>query len=333
MNLKMFAGLGLCGLIASGTMAQTAAPAVTNLWKVRLPDSGNESSPALAPDRTIYQGTFGGWLMAVSPDGKTKWKFKTGREVRSSPAVAEDGTIYFGSRDWKFYALTPDGKLKWKFATGNLVVSSPAVALDGTVYFGSHDKNFYALTPDGKLKWKFATGAELESSPAIGADGTVYFSSTDGNVYALRPDGTELWRLPTGGCTGSSPALDEDGNMYLAGSSFVSISRAGKLRWRSGLPAPLDTSPAAAANGQVYFSSPWLYLGAFGTNGAYLWEFRAGYNFSSSPNVNPQGIIYANDGRYLSALQPLTNAASLVKSSWPMWRANPQHSGRVQKLD
>jgi outer membrane protein assembly factor BamB len=374
MNLKMFAGLGLCGLIASGTMAQTAAPAVTNLWKVRLPDSGNESSPALAPDGTIYQGTFDGWLAAVTPDGKMKWKFKTGREVRSSPAVADDGTIYFGSRDWKFYALTPagklkwrfptgawvdsspavapdgtvyfgswdkifyalapDGKLKWKFATSNLIISSPALALDGTVYFGSHDKNFYALTPDGKLKWKFATGAELESSPAIGADGTVYFSSTDGNLYALRPDGTELWRLHTGGCTGSSPALDEDGNLYLAASSsFVSISRAGKLRWRSGLPLPLDTSPAAAANGQVYFSSPWLYLGAFGTNGAYLWEFRAGYNFSSSPNVNPQGIIYANDGRYLFALQPLTNAAPLVKSSWPMWRADLQHSGRVQKLN
>ena len=192
MNLKMFAGLGLCGLIASGTMAQTAAPAVTNLWKVRLPDSGNESSPALAPDGTIYQGTFGGWLMAVAPDGKVKWKFKTGREIRSSPAVADDGTIYFGSRDWKFYALTPAGKLKWTFPTGAWVDSSPALAPDGTVYFGSWDKKFYALAPDGKLKWKFATGAELESSPAIGADGTVYFSSTDGNVYALRPDGTEL---------------------------------------------------------------------------------------------------------------------------------------------
>jgi hypothetical protein len=61
MNLKMFAGLGLCGLIASGTMAQTAAPAVTNLWKVRLPDSGNESSPALASIRGLSAAGWRRW--------------------------------------------------------------------------------------------------------------------------------------------------------------------------------------------------------------------------------------------------------------------------------
>jgi hypothetical protein len=63
------------------------------------------------------------------------------------------------------------------------------------------------------------------------------------------------------------------------------------------------------------------------------WQFRMDFNFGSSPNVNPHGVIYADDGCYWFALQPLTNAAPLVKSSWPMWRANPQHSGRVQKLD
>src|ERR1035437_4854036 len=206
MNLKMFAGLGLCGLIASGTRAQPAAPAVTNLWKVRLPDSGNESSPALAPDGTIYQGTFGGWLVAIMPDGKVKWKFKTGREVRSSPAVADDGTIYFGSRDWKFYALTPAGKLKWTFPTGAWVDSSPALAPDGTVYFGSWDKNFYALAPDGKLKWKFATSNLIVSSPAVALDGTVYFGSHDKNFYALAPDGKLKWKFATGAELESSPA-------------------------------------------------------------------------------------------------------------------------------
>jgi outer membrane protein assembly factor BamB len=243
-------------LIWSLALTSRAQTEMTNLWSYRLPDEGTKSSPALAPDGTILQATFYGWLLALTPEGKLKWKFKAGREIHSSPAVAADGTIYFGSRDRKYYALTaagklkwifatgawvdssaalatdgsiyfgshdkyfyalnPNGSLKWKFATSNIVSGSPAIAADGAIYFGSHDKYFYALTPGGKLKWKFATGAEITASPAVAADGTIYFSSTDGNFYALNPDGTERWRLHTGGSTASSPVLDEAGNIYFA---------------------------------------------------------------------------------------------------------------------
>src|SRR5476649_2859644 len=114
-----------------------AQPAATNLWKLFLENAASGSSPALAPDGTIYQATFVGRLFAVTLQGEIKWTFKAGREIESSPAVANDGTIYFGSRDRKFYAVTPEGKLKWTFATGAWVDSSPAIAADGTVYFGS----------------------------------------------------------------------------------------------------------------------------------------------------------------------------------------------------
>jgi len=348
---------------------------VTNLWKLKLPDGGNdESSAALARDGTIYQGTLRGWLFAISPEGKIQWRFKAGREIKSSPAVAADGTIYFGARDWKLYALTPQGKLKWtfatgawvdsspaiaddgtiyfgswdtnfyalspagalkwKFPTGAVVVSSPAIGADGTIYFGSHDRNIYALAPDGKLKWQFATGAQIEASPTVGADGTIYCASTDGNFYALRPDGTERWRLHTGSYTGSSAVLDEDGNLYLSISQArASISPDGKLRWQSGSDVPMDVSAAAAANGLVYFDFPWLHIGACEHDGrqCWGWGFQMDFNLGSSPNVDSRGVIYACDGLTLFALQPLTNAAPPVKSPWPVWRANPQHTGRVQK--
>ncbi len=225
------------------------------LWKLSIPVRGSISSPALALDGTIYQSTFSGWMLAVSPAGKVKWQFKTKSEIKSSPAVGADGTIYFGSRDRNFYAVTPagklkwkfptgawvdsspalaadgtiyfgshdknlyalasDGKLKWKFPAGGIVASSPAIAADGTIYFGSHDKNFYALTPDGKLKWKFATGGEIDASPTLAAEGVVYFSSTDGYLYALAADGTERWRLQTKSYTAATAVLSEEGNLYL----------------------------------------------------------------------------------------------------------------------
>ena len=345
--------------------------ALSAVWHVRLDTGLSTSSPAVAPDGTIYQGTFGGRMLAISPEGrvqwsyridheiksspaigadgtiyfgcrnrnfyaltpagKLKWTFATGAWIDSSPAIAADGTLYFGSWDKSFYALAPDGTLKWKFATSNLITTSPAIAADGTIYFGSHDKFFYALTPDGKLKWKFLTGAEIDAAPAIGADGIIYFGSTDGNLYALRPDGTESWRLRTGGYTPSSPVLDGDGNLYLAsGQKHVSVAADGKLRWEQQSDVPMDMTALVTSGQWIYFSVPWLHLGFFDRAGQSHWGYMMRNNLAAAPSISNTGTIYAGDGAALYALQPASNAG-LEKSSWPMWRANPQHTGRVQK--
>ena len=144
--------LALSGCLLAFTAAAQNPEAATNLWRFELPDYFCEASPALAPDGTLYVGTVRGGLIALNPDGKVKWKFKAGREIKSSPAVAGDGTIYFGARDRQLYAVSPQGKLKWKFPTGAWVDSSPAIATDGTVYFGTWDKLFYAVNPNGALK-------------------------------------------------------------------------------------------------------------------------------------------------------------------------------------
>ena len=249
-------GLVICAFNLGALLAGHAQPAATNLWKIPVSHYDGESSPAVGADGTVYQATFDGKLLAITPAGEIKWTFEMGHEIKSSPAIADDGTIYFGARDrrlyavtsggrlkWTFvtgawidsspaiatngtiyfgswdkkiYALKPDGSLKWIFATSNIVVSSPAIGADGMVYFGSHDKKLYALKPDGSLWWSFTTGGPITSSPAIGSDGTVYFTSTDGNLYALKTDGTERWRLHTDGFTESSPVLDALGDIYLA---------------------------------------------------------------------------------------------------------------------
>src|SRR5262245_53654899 len=64
-------------------------------WSVDL-GCRTDSSPAVAPDGTIYLGAFDGKLWALNPNGWRKWTFQTGLEVKSSPAVGPDGTIYFG---------------------------------------------------------------------------------------------------------------------------------------------------------------------------------------------------------------------------------------------
>ena len=281
--------------------AETASPVTTNLWRfeitgdVKLPlllgknFNTTSSTPALAPDGTAYLGTFYGTFFAVTPDGREKWRFQAGREIRSSPAVAEDGTLYFGCRDRHLYALTPTGKLKWKFATGAWVDSSPAIAADGSVYFGSWDNSFYALNPDGLLKWKFATGAIVDSSPAIAADGTVYFGSHDFGCYALNPDGTERWRFKTGGEIISSPAIGADGTVYFTSldGNLYALNPDGTERWRFKTGSILRASPVINGQGDICVASD-QQIQVISADGKALW--RMGSPMPSDALASPAAV-------------------------------------------
>ncbi|MGO8765807.1 MAG: PQQ-binding-like beta-propeller repeat protein [Limisphaerales bacterium] len=293
-----------------------------------------KSSPAVADDGTVYFGSRDRHLYALTPAGKLKWKFPTGAWVDSSPAIGADGVIYFGSWDTNFYALNPSGDLKWRFPSGGIIDSSPAIGRDGSIYFGSHDRYCYALDPEGKLRWKFSTQGPITSSPAIGGDGVIYFTSNDGNLYAVNPDGTEKWRLPAGGASESSPVIGDGGDIYLVvytntGGHLDSISRAGKKEWEwSTADVWNDTTPVVLANGDVYFAGPWVTLQGFHPNGQRADTIYLPGNVTSSPVVAGSGTIYFTCGRDFVAAMP-TNGAPLAKSSWPMFRANPRHTGRV----
>jgi outer membrane protein assembly factor BamB len=229
------------------------ANALTNEWTVAIHD-GSDSAPAVAPDGTIYFGTFTGKLWALNPDGSRKWVFRARDEIRSAPAVGLDGTVYFGSRDRKAYAVRANGKKRWEFPTGGWVDSSLALANDGTVYFGSWDRNFYALNADGEKQWQFSTSGVIGSSPAIGADGKIYFGSHDKKFYALAPDGHKRWEFATGGPILSSPALNRDQCLYFTSvdGCLYALNLDGSLRWRLRTGGITESSPVIGPDGTIY---------------------------------------------------------------------------------
>lgn len=367
------AGLGLaCFWLFSTAVHAGTEMEASNLWAfpftANMPNNETLSTPAMAPDGTLYAGAFDGKLHAITPDGRERWHVAATSEIKSSPAVGDDGTVYFGARDRRFYAVSPAGKIKWTFRTGGWVDSSAAIATDGTLYFGSWDKNFYALKPDGSLKWKFAaggivdsspaiaadgtiyfgahnkkfyalgadgqprwtfaTGAEITSSPAIGADGSVYVGSTDGFLYHLKADGAEIWRCRTGSGANGSPVLTENGNIVIAAAyKTLIISPAGAIVWSLGSPCWIDETPAAM-QGTVCFSAPWCRLRATQQDGAELWSAGLTNNLSSSPVISSSGQIYFSCGKYVLAVQPPVTLLP-AKSSWPMFRADSRHTGRV----
>ncbi|HTV39440.1 MAG TPA: PQQ-binding-like beta-propeller repeat protein [Candidatus Sulfotelmatobacter sp.] len=352
-----------CFLAPASSRAQ-----FTNLWSVHLPGTYSDATPAIAADGTLYQPTFNGTLLAVTPAGQTNWQFKTGLEIESSPAIGSDGTIYFGSRDHKFYALTPEGRLKWTFQTGGwndsspaigndgtvyfgswdktfyalnpngtlkwkfqsdgIIDSSPAIGADGTIYFGSHDTKFYALTPGGKLKWSFPTGGQIISSPAIGKNGNVYFTSTDGNLYALKPDGSELWRLLTGGASPSSPVIDSRGTLYLGANQYGIAVSAGGRKLWQHDLGDWVEGAPAIADSEIYFTSRSRAIAAITADGTLSWIVGFNASIATSPTISKDGCVYFDDLGHLIAIAP-TNAAPPARSPWPLFRGNAMHTGRA----
>ena len=234
-----------------------------------------DSSPAIAPDGTIYIGSdgdilydrvnpcdpnsifppstvntnvpVGGHFYAFNPAGTIKWDFKTLADVDSSPAIAPDGTIYVGSDGQQYiynltsktdepialnpttegflYAIHPSGTLKWLRDLYGDVDSSPAIGSDGTIYVGSDKNDFFAVNPNGSIKWAFPTRDDINSSPAIANDGTIYVGSNDANLYAFNPDGTVKWQFTAGGAVQSSPSIGIDGTVYVGSNdaNFYSV--------------------------------------------------------------------------------------------------------------
>jgi hypothetical protein len=67
------------------------------------------------------------------------------RPIRGTPSTDGSGHIYFGADDGNVYALYGDGRLKWNFTTGGEVRTQPAIGNGGIVYAGSYDNNLWAI--------------------------------------------------------------------------------------------------------------------------------------------------------------------------------------------
>jgi len=351
--------------------SDTSLPAILTVSNWRF-ETGSwiRSSPALAPDGTIYFGSADTKLYALDPMGNKKWAFATGSSIESSPALGADGTIYFGSWDSKLYALNPDGTEKWSFLAGDLITSSPAISTNGTIYFGSGDGNLYALNPDGTEQWNFTTGSGVYSSPSIGADGAIYFGSYDDKLYALNTNGTKRWEFTTAGAIFSSPAIGTNGVIYFGSDDgrLYAVNTNGLKRWEYKTGAEVISSPTIASDGTIYVGSFDNNLYAFNPDGTKRWQFATSDAIFSSPAIGADGTIYVGSldstfyavnpdgtqrwtftvgdgiesspalgpdgtiyfGSYDHYLYTVPGDGPLANTPWAMFRHDLQHTGSVQ---
>jgi outer membrane protein assembly factor BamB len=220
------------------------------------------------------------------------WSHPVSGQVFAAPAIGNGGRIHVGTSDGWLVALNPDGTEDWKTELGGSIEAAPAIAGDGTVFVGSTNGHFFGLSPsDGGIVLDVDTGNAIQAGAAVGADGTVYVPVTAANqILAIDPD-------------------------------------SGATIWTATLPTLTNTTPAVAANGEIFSG------GSDGTlyslnpaNGAIAWSHACTPAYGlTSPTLDGAGNVLLGGNSALCVIRGQTGG--LADSAWPEHLHDSSHSG------
>ncbi len=92
----------------------------------------------------------------------------------------------------------------------------------------------------------------------------------------------------------SSPALAHDGTIYFGSwdKSFYALNTDGKKQWQFSTAGEIVSSPAIGADGTIYFGSHDRKFYALAPDGHKKWEFATGGPILSSPALNQDQCLY-----------------------------------------
>ncbi len=282
--------------------------------------------------------------LSAEYQGDHPWTFSTGKGIFSTPVIDRNGDIYFGSADHYFYSLLPDGRLKWKFKTGEIIDSAAALPAfrphnQDTVVVPSGDGFLYCLeTRTGEQVWKFDGNEELkghfnnwfEGNVAVGPDGTLYAGNTNFRYYALTRQGNLKWTYQTGSNAWSIAGIAPDGTIIWGScDTFIhGVSQQGKRKWRKRTLGFISASAAIGLDGTAYLGSFDSYLYAINARtGKVTWRFKTNdHIYASAALLEDQNqtrliLVGSTDG-ILYAVNPAGELAWSFDSGAPI-RSSP----------
>jgi len=272
-------------------------------------------------------------------------------KIRSDPAMAPDGSLFFGSYDHNLYKLNAEGKFQWKHATGGAIYGPVTLDTStNTAFVGSFDSRLYAVDAEtGKVKWATDIGAHGDSGWALGEPGSaqedlVFGQSNEGGfctswpppdvpgatnhsagggycyVYAInKTSGDVVWKVWTG-TPGAGGTVA--GDLFVTGSwneyvvAYVALT--GKVRWYFNAGGSIESHPALtlARPGEtgpqqlVLIStedeSKTLFALDLAT-GKQVWSYTgAAEELNSSPSVTADTVFVGSNDRHLHAVDAWT---------------------------
>ena len=312
---------------APGRSATLAVPSVpldaSSPWPEMRHDSRNTG---LSPIVARYHGDL-------------PWAFRTGRGIFSTPVIGGDGTIYVGSADTYFYAIYPNGRLRWRLKTGGLIDAAAALSAydpklgSAPLTFGSADDKLYHLTTPQtgrpRVVWTFKASVPpvaaqrvdwWEGNVAVGPGGILYAGNTGGTAYAIRPDGAQRWAFTAGNSLWTTPAFAADGSSFWGSLDLnvYHLSATGMPLWHTFVPGYVISSPAIGSDGTVYVGSFDSRLYALDpSTGAVRWSFKTSDHIYASPALG-QDRAGRTDAVYIASADGSIYA--LTPSGRLLWR-------------
>lgn len=283
-------------------------------WQTNLNINGQDASPTVGDDGTIYYGSGpgGGGLGSVSSNGVANWFWTSNYVFVSSEncSLGLDGNIYICS-DAAVIAISPGGAYKWAYknpyyvtntTTGVFSYCNTAVGPDGTIYVGgAKPTKLWAIHPNGGLKWIADTPVSSNNyatmwSCAIGADGTVYAGTQpiDGSpcyFMAFKGSGSLKWVYTNNTDTSfnSQPVIGPDGTIYVTSANFnvasnnttlFAFNHDGSLKW---------TRTTLDGDNMIYGGGP---TAAIADDGTVCIGSGAAYSLGSGLSDYTEAIVY-----------------------------------------
>ncbi len=160
---------------------------------------------------------------------------------------------------------------------------------------------------DGTRRWAFttlstATAGSIVSSPSVGPDGTIYIgtqigtstsASPGGQLFALDASGNRKWVFSAPDWIDSTPAVAADGTVYFGcwDGKLYALRADGTLRWAFTAGTFIASSPTLATDGTIYIGAA-SNLVAVNPDGTLKWSFPVQDWVDSAPAVGPDGTIY-----------------------------------------
>lgn len=303
------------------------------------PNSSRTVSGAPTVDgATIYVGTQGGALYALTLDGKQLWVSQpsaSGQAIYQSPAVA--GGVAFICRhgaDNSIQAIQNGARL-WGVKSITYSYSVPTVA-NNHLYVNGVDLDIidvYDLTSGAFL---YGVGPSVGGVPVCGpavVGKTLYMATDDGYLYALgalQENTTPYWRADVGAkrrfqenkpgayYVFSTPAVV--GDTLYAGSTDFNVyaldTATGAERWHYLTGGPILHATVRVEGGVVYAASEDSALYALDArDGHLIWRYQTKGRIEATPLVDGNTVYLASTDTHVYALDAATGA---MKTSYAL---------------
>ncbi len=324
--------LGNAQHTSSTTYSAPAKPQLQFFKTIGVSNLSSGYSVSIGPDGALYVPSVASGnnyqVVALNPDGTTKWTFPLGLISASQPAVSDDGQVYvsstasLSSQTIAVSLSTSVGSVNWSNQTCGYygLAASPTVGPDGTQYYGSAESGggsviscYTAIPSTGTRRW-FAVQGSPFLAGALSPDGATVYAPTNSGSETLysyaAADGTPGWSVGGSGLNGSV-SVGASGALYFnTGSDLKAFSPAGSLLWTA-LGAAGDTPPAATGN--LVFTHHGSTVTAFdATSGAVVWNFDL---CASTTGVVLTGTPFGCGGVMAGAYAPSAGPVSIGGST------------------